>query len=269
MVSLAAMYVRMGLNVFYASNEMSDMKISNRVDANILNVPINSVRDIEREVFMTKIGKMKAKGYGRLFVKDYATGTGHAGLFQKDIRDIQTKQKVKIDVMIVDYVQIVTPMTPAMRAEKSYAKYKAVTEELRAVCVTEDLIGWTALQFNRGGLDNSDPGMGDVGESTGIPATLDGMWAVIRTEELDGIGQLLISEIKSRYGDKSIPKFTVGVNINTQRLYDVHEDEQKKFVTNSPAKRFERDAEEVERRNEKAIASAKGRFTGFKVTNDD
>ena len=269
LVSLAAMYIRMGLNVFYASNEMSDMKISNRVDANILNVPINSVRDIEREVFMTKIGKMKAKGYGRLFVKDYATGTGHAGLFQKDIRDIQTKQKVKIDVMIVDYVQIVTPMTPAMRAEKSYAKYKAVTEELRAVCVTEDLIGWTALQFNRGGLDNSDPGMGDVGESTGIPATLDGMWAVIRTEELDGIGQLLISEIKSRYGDKSIPKFTVGVNINTQRLYDVHEDEQKKFVTNSPAKRFERDAEEVERRNEKAVASAKGRFTGFKVTNDD
>ena len=164
LVSLAAMYVRMGLNVFYASKEMSDMKISNRVDANILNVPINSVRDIQREVFMTKIGKMKAKGYGRLFVKDYATGTGHAGLFQKDIRDIQTKQKVKIDVMIVDYVQIVTPMTPAMRAEKSYAKYKAVTEELRAVCVTEDLIGWTALQFNRGGLDNSDPGMGDVGE---------------------------------------------------------------------------------------------------------
>lgn len=105
--------------------------------------------------------------------------------------------------------------------------------------------------------------------STGIPATLDGMWAVIRTEELDGIGQLLISEIKTRYGDKSIPKFTVGVNINTQRLYDVHENEQKKFVTNSPAKRFERDAEEVERRNEKAVASAKGRFTGFKVTNDD
>ena len=246
---------------------MSDMKISNRVDANNLNVPINEIKGLSREVFLGKIGRLKEKGFGKLFVKDYPTGQGHAGMFMKDIRDIKNKRKVTIDVLIVDYVQICTTMTPGQRGENSYSKYKAVTEEIRAVCVLENLIGWTALQFNRGGMDNSDPGMGDVGESTGIPATLDGMWAVIRTEELDAIGQLLVSEIKSRYGDKSIPKFTVGVNINTQRLYDVHEGEQKKFVTTAPVKRFERSADEVERRNEQAVKKSK--FNGIKVTNDD
>lgn len=236
LVSLAAMYMRMGLNVLYCSNEMSEMKIMNRIDANMLNTNMNEIRELGKDTFMGRIEKMRQKTYGKLFCKAYPTGTATANHFRHAVNEIRIKKRVQIDVLIVDYLQITTTGSQKTN-DNSYQKYKTVAEEIRALCVEQDMVGWSAAQFNRGGLDNTDPSMSEVGESTGIPATVDGMWAVIRTDELDEIGQLLVSELKSRYGDKSKPKFTIGVNINTQKLYDVSDDEQGKFVTTrSPRK---------------------------------
>lgn len=262
--SLAAMYVKMGYNVLYESSEMADMKIGNRVDANMFNIPMNEIKTLPREVFLSKIGRLREKGCGRLFVKEHPTGTAHAGHVRNDIREIRQKKKVKIDVVICDYLQIMTTIGPIGKSDGKYDKYKRVAEELRAVCVLEDVTGWTAAQFNRGGLNNSDPGMEDTGESTGIPATADGMWALVRTDELDEIGQLLVIELKSRYGDKSKPKFNVGVNINTQKLFDVSEGEQRKFVTNRPAPKPAAAPVDVEARSARAV----NKFRNINVTNE-
>lgn len=251
--SMAAMYVKMGYNVYYASSEIADMKIGNRIDANILNVPMNAVRELPRDSFLNRIGKIKEKSHGRLFVKEYPTGTCHAGNIRNDIREIRQKKKVNVDIVITDYLQIMTTIGPAGKADDKYGKFKRVAEELRAVCVMENVVGWTAAQFNRGGLNNTDPGMEDTGESTGIPATLDGMWALVRTDELDEIGQLLVIELKTRYGDKSKPKFCIGVNINTQRLYDIEESEQRQFVTNRPTPRPAAAPANVEERSTRAV----------------
>lgn len=267
LISLACMYMRMGLNVLYCSGEMAEEQILNRADANMLGVPINDVMSLGKDVFLGRIQKMRSKSYGKLFVKEFPTGTGTAARFRHAVHEIRIKKRVQIDVIIVDYLQITTSSN-VKGDVNSYTKYKAVAEEIRALCVEENAIGWTAAQFNRGGLDNSDPGMGDVGESTGIPATVDGMWAVVRSDELDEVGQLLVSTLKSRYGNKSKPKFTIGVNIDTQTLYDVSKSEQRKFVTHSPTKPAQPPAPERKKATEGSSNKTLNRFKGIKVSED-
>ena len=265
--SMAAMYLKMGYNVYYSSSEISDMKIGNRIDANVLNMPMNEVRNIPREAFLQRFGKMRENGFGRLFVKDYPTGTCHAGHIRNDIREIKQKKKVKIDILLTDYLQIMTTIGPPGKSDSKYDKFKKVAEEIRAVCSMEDVVGWTAAQFNRDGLNNTDPGMKDTGESTGIPATADGMWALVRTDELDEIGQLLVIELKTRYGDKSKPKFCVGVNINTQRMYDIEEGEQRRFVTTREVPRPVAPPSNIEERASKAVANV-NKFRNINVSNE-
>ncbi|ASD50407.1 DNA primase/helicase [Acidovorax phage ACP17] len=267
LVSLAAMYMRMGYNVLYCSNEMAEQKIMNRVDANMLGTSMNEIRELGKEAFMGRIEKMRQKTYGRLFCKAWPTGTATANHFRHAVNEIRIKKRVQIDILIVDYLQITTTGNIKL-ADNSYQKYKAVAEEIRALCVEEDMVGWTAAQFNRGGLDNSDPGMGEVGESTGIPATVDGMWALIRTEELDEVGQLLVSELKSRYGDKSKPKFAVGVNINTQKLFDVNDEDRGKFITERKPKANAKPKEAPPKATVQSTNKTIGKFKNLKVTDD-
>lgn len=235
LISMAAMYMRMGLNVFYVSSEQREEEILNRVDANMMNTPVNDIRGLEKESFFNRIESMKAKSYGKLIVKEYPTGTTTAGKIRHDLNEIKIKKKLKIDIVVMDYIQIMTSSNLKVGIN-SYEKFKAVAEELRGLMMEEDCIGWTAAQFNRGGLGNTDPKMSDIGESTAIAATVDGMWALIRTEELDDVGQILVSELKSRYGNKSTPVFNVGINIDTQKLYDAPGTEEK-FKTSNPTKR--------------------------------
>lgn len=224
LVSLACMYMRQGLNVLYISCEMREEEILKRADANNFNVDMKEVPNLNSDDFLGSIERLKQKNYGKLVVKAMPTGTGTAATVRATINEIRLKKGWTPDVVIFDYLQIMSPNVKSASTDSgSYSKYKTVAEELRALMMEFDAIGWTAAQFNRTGLASTDPGMEDIGESTGIPATVDGMWALVRTEELDASGQLSVIELKSRYGDKSIGRFNIGVSLATQRLYDVED----------------------------------------------
>lgn len=257
LVSLAAMYKRLGLNVLYCSNEMSEEEILNRVDANLFNVTIDEVKALDKEDFMGKIDRIKQKSYGKLYVKEYPTGTASAANYRHLINEMRIKKTFIPDVLIVDYLQI-TASSGSKGNDNSYQKYKQVAEELRALCIEFSMVGWTACQLNRVGMGSTDPGMTETGESLGIPATMDGMWGLVRTEELDSVGQIMVIEMKTRYGNKSIPRFPVGINISTQKMYDVDQIDPRKY--NATVK--------TEVKRAPVDNKSKSRFSNFKVTND-
>lgn len=220
LVSLACMYIRQGLNVLYCSNEMSEQEILNRADANLFNKSIEEVKNLSEEEFMSGIDRIKRKSYGKLIVKAFPTGVATANHYRHILDEIKIKKGYTPDVLIVDYLQIMSSARARGDASE-YTVFKLVSEELRAVCVEYDMAGWTAAQFNRKGMTSDSPEMTDIANSIGIAASLDGLWGLSRTDELDSVNQLMVTELKTRYGDKSIRKFTIGVNIKVQRLYDI------------------------------------------------
>lgn len=221
LISLAADYIRSGYNVLYISQEMGEEAITQRVDANLLDTPINALVGLGKDKFMGRIEAIKAKAYGRLKTKEYSPSTASALVFGALIEEYALKHDFVPDVVMVDYIQI-TASYKQPHGAGSYAYYKSVAEELRALAREKNVLMWTVAQFNRGGLDNTNPGLGDTGESTGIPATADGMWSAARTEELDQIGQLAWKQLKSRYANKATKThFMTGVDVERQQLFDV------------------------------------------------
>lgn len=225
LVSLSADYMRDGLNVLYISGEMREELIMNRVDANLLGVAVNDVGKMNREKFTNRVEALKQKSYGRLVVKEFAPGTATAVQIRNTLDELKMKKKFIPDVIVCDYLQIMASYRMRYGQQNSYFYFKAVAEELRALAVETNSILWSACQFNRGGMNASDVGMEDIAESTAIAQTADGMWALIRTEELDEANQLLVKQLKSRYADKAVKlRFVIGVDVNTQTLYDLDDD---------------------------------------------
>lgn len=225
LVSLSADYIRNGLNVLYISGEMREEMILNRLDANILETKVNDIVNLGKDRFVNRIHGLREKSYGRFIVKEFAPGQATALSIKNTLDELKMKKNFIPDVIICDYLQIMGSYRMAYGSQGSYYYYKAVAEELRALAVESNTVLWTAAQFNRGGMSSSDVEMSDIAESTGIAQTADGMWALIRTEELDQLSQLLVKQLKSRYANRAVKmKFCIGVNIDTQTLFDLDDD---------------------------------------------
>lgn len=230
LVSLSCDYMRLSLNVLYFSMEMSEKEIERRIDANMMKTAANDIVTLGKERFMSRVAALKSKSYGRFKVKEFAPGSASALDFQRVLDDLKIKQGFVPDIIMIDYTQITKSSRLSMNAG-SYFYYKAVAEELRALAVNNNAVVWSAAQFNRGNMAATEVDMDGIAESVGIAMTADGMWALMRTEELDGVGQLLVKQLKSRYANKAVRmRFTIGVDIDKQTFFDVNQSEQSNIV---------------------------------------
>jgi replicative DNA helicase len=231
LIDLACWYSRCGLNVLYITLEMREEMILQRVDANMLEISLNKIETLGRDNYLTRMGEIHQKGYGKIKVKELPTGTGTTSRFRHLINELKMKQKFKPDIIIVDYIGIMDSSRLKVGSTNSYFYLKSIAEELRGLAVETDTAIWTAMQLTRAGVQNSDAGITDIGESFGIPATADFILSVARTEELDQVGQLLMKQIKNRYGNKiKHIRFLVGVDLERQFLFDVTQREQDELI---------------------------------------
>lgn len=229
MCHVAASALVEGKNVLYITMEMAEERIAERIDANLLNVPIDQLENMSKDMFTTKVADLARKTTGRLIVKEYPTGAAHAGHFRALLNELKLKKQFMPDVIFVDYLNICASsrMKGMGGAINSYTYVKAIAEELRGLAVEFDLPVFSATQTTRSGYGNTDVGLEDTSESFGLPATADLMFALISTEELEKDGQIMVKQLKNRYNDPTMHKrFVVGIDRAKMRLFDVEETEQ-------------------------------------------
>ena len=229
MCHVAASSLIEGRNVLYITMEMAEERIAERIDANLLNVPIDQLDSMSKDMFTEKVNNLARKTTGRLIVKEYPTGSAHAGHFRALLNELKLKKQFEPDVIFVDYLNICASsrMKAMGGAINSYTYIKAIAEELRGLAVEFDLPIFSATQTTRSGYSNSDVGLEDTSESFGLPATADLMFALISTEELEKDGQMMVKQLKNRYNDPTQHKrFVIGVDRAKMHLYDVEETQQ-------------------------------------------
>lgn len=224
MCHLAAGYAKMGYHVLYITLEMQEEKIALRLDANIFNVPMHDIKRMEKADYISKIDAINQKTFGKIIVKEYPTGSAHAGHFAHTLNELKAKKNFIPDVIVVDYIGICASSRVGLNGVNSYQYLKYVSEELRALAFNYDAVVWTGVQLNRSGFDSEDVDMTDVADSFGIPATADTILALTRTEQLDELSQVLIKQVKNRDDDKNRrPRFVLGVDQGKQQYYDVEQ----------------------------------------------
>ncbi len=225
----AATSLKQGLNTLYITLEMAEEKIAERIDCNLMDISLDELYKIRKEDFTSKINALQSKTHGKLIVKEYPTGGAHVGHFKALLDELKMKKNFIPDIVFVDYMNICASQKYSGGANwNSYFAIKAISEELRGMAVEYNVPVWTCTQVNRGGLNNSDIEMSDISESTGPAMTGDFLFAIIRSEELDEIGQLMIKQLKSRYGDPNYYKrFVIGIDTNKFKLYNVENEFQK------------------------------------------
>jgi hypothetical protein len=208
---------------------MSEEKIAERIDANMMNVNIGELKDLSRSMFDNRIEKIRNKTEGKLIIKEYPTASAHVGHFKALLNELMLKRNFAPDIVFVDYLNICASSRFKPGAGvNSYTYVKAIAEELRGFAVEFDLPVVSATQTTRGGYANSDVELTDTSESFGLPATADLMFALISTEELEKMGQLMVKQLKNRYNDPGLNKrFMVGIDRGKMRLYDLEESAQK------------------------------------------
>ena len=229
MCHVAASALVEGSNVLYITMEMAEERIAERIDANLLNVPIDQLENMSKDMFTTKVQDLARKTTGKLIVKEYPTGSAHSGHFRSLLNELKLKKQFEPDIIFVDYLNICASsrMKGMGGAINSYTYIKAIAEELRGLAVEFNLPIFSATQTTRSGFSNSDVGLEDTSESFGLPATADLMFAIISTEELEQMNQLMIKQLKNRYNDPTQHKrFVIGVDRSKMRLFDVDIDEQ-------------------------------------------
>lgn len=223
MCHFAAANLMMGKNVLYITMEMAEERIAERIDANLLELTMDSLKMVEQRVFKSRIDKVRGKTEGKLIVKEYPTASAHAGHFRALIEELKMKRSFIPDIIYIDYLNICSSQRMKMGGSvNSYTYIKAIAEELRGLAGEYKVPLVSATQTTRGGFANSDPGLEDTSESFGLPATADLMLALIATEELDQMNQIMVKQLKNRYSDPNFYKrFVVGVDRKQMRLYDV------------------------------------------------
>ena len=229
MCHVAASSLVAGNNVLYITMEMAEERIAERIDANLLNIPIDQLANQSKDMFTEKVKNLARKTTGRLVVKEYPTGSAHAGHFRALLNELKLKKQFVPDVIFIDYLNICASsrMKGMGGAINSYTYVKAIAEELRGLAVEFDVPVFSATQTTRSGYGNSDVGLEDTSESFGLPATADLMFALISTEELEKDAQMMVKQLKNRYNDPTQHKrFVVGVDRSKMRLYDVEENQQ-------------------------------------------
>ena len=232
MCHVASSVLLQGRNVLYITMEMAEEKIAERIDANLLNVPIQDLTDLPKKTFETKVNKLAAKTQGTLIIKEYPTAGAHSGHFKALLNELALKKSFKPDIIFIDYLNIcASSRYKSGMSVNSYSYIKAIAEELRGLAVEANVPIVSATQTTRSGYGSSDVELTDTSESFGLPATADLMFALISTEELEQLGQLMVKQLKNRYNDPTIYKrFIVGIDRAKMRLYDCEQTAQKDIL---------------------------------------
>ena len=229
MCHVAASSLVQGQNVLYITMEMAEERIAERIDANLLDVPIDQLDKISKDRFSLMVNNIAKKTTGKLIIKEYPTGSAHSGHFRALLNELKLKRQFEPDLIFIDYLNICSSsrMKAMGGSINSYTYIKAIAEELRGLAVEYNLPIFSATQTTRSGYSNSDVGLEDTSESFGLPATADLMFALISTEELEQQGQFMVKQLKNRYNDPTQHKrFVIGVDRSKMRLYDVEETQQ-------------------------------------------
>ena len=246
-----------GKNVLYITLEMAEEKIAERIDANLLNVPIQEITELPKLMFEDKVTKLANRTQGSLIIKEYPTASAHAGHFRSLLNELALKKSFRPDIIFVDYLNIcASERYRAGSNVNSYTVVKAIAEELRGLACEANVPIVSATQTTRSGYGSSDVELTDTSESFGLPATADLMFALISTEDLEGLGQIMVKQLKNRYNDPTISKrFVVGIDRAKMRLYDCEQSAQDDIIDSG--KEEEYNYEE---------AKPKKSFEGFKFS---
>jgi len=217
-----------GKNVLYITLEMAEEKIAERIDANLLNVNIQEITDLPKPIFESKVTSLAKKTQGSLIIKEYPTASAHSGHFKALLNELALKKSFKPDIIFIDYLNIcASSRYKAGSNVNSYSYIKAIAEELRGLAVEANVPIFSATQTTRSGFASSDVDLTDTSESFGLPATADLMFALISTEELEGLGQIMVKQLKNRYNDPTYNRrFVIGVDRAKMRLYDCEQSAQ-------------------------------------------
>ena len=217
-----------GKNVLYITLEMAEEKIAERIDANLLNVNIQEIVDLPKPIFEGKVTNLAKKTQGSLIIKEYPTASAHSGHFKALLNELALKKSFKPDIIFIDYLNIcASSRYRAGSNVNSYSYIKAIAEELRGLAVEANVPIFSATQTTRSGFASSDVDLTDTSESFGLPATADLMFALITTEELEGLGQIMVKQLKNRYNDPTYNRrFVIGVDRTKMRLYDCEQQAQ-------------------------------------------
>ena len=238
MCHCAAANLMEGLNVLYITMEMAEERIAERIDANLLDVTLDDLRLLTRDVYTSRIGRVKTKTKGKLIVKEYPTASAHSGHFRHLINELKLKKNFVPDVIYIDYLNICASSRMKPGSVNSYTYIKSIAEELRGLAVEVGVPVFSATQTTRSGYSNSDVGLEDTSESFGLPATADFMIALISSEELEELGQIMVKQLKNRWGDIGNPKrFVVGIDRSRMRLFDAEESAQENLMNEDAGKK--------------------------------
>jgi replicative DNA helicase len=256
MCHVASSALLRGKNVLYITLEMAEERIAERIDANLLNVPIQQLTELPRQMFENKVTNLSKKTQGTLIIKEYPTASAHCGHFKALLNELSLKKSFKPDIIFVDYLNIcASSRYKSNLSVNSYSYIKAIAEELRGLAVEFNVPIVSATQTTRSGYGSSDVELTDTSESFGLPATADLMFALISTEELEQLGQIMVKQLKNRYNDPTIYKrFIVGIDRAKMRIYDCEQTAQKDIL----------DSGQEDEYNDHEDKKPKKSFEGFK-----
>ena len=225
-----------GKNVLYVTLEMAEEKIAERIDANLMNVPLDQIENLSYKQYSGKIETIAKRSVGKLIIKEYPTGSAHTGHFRALLEELKLKRDFTPDIIFVDYLNICSSarMRGLGGSINTYSLIKSIAEEVRGLAIEFNLPIVTATQSNREGFANSDVDLNNTSESFGVPATADMMFALISTEELENLGQVMVKQLKNRYSDPTQNKrFVIGVDKSRMRFYDVEDTAQDLIGSNA------------------------------------
>ena len=235
MCHYASSVLLQGKNVLYVTCEMAEEKIAERIDANLLNTNIREVAELPKTVFERKVNKLREKTQGKLIIKEYPTASAHVGHFRSLLSELKLKKNFIPDIIFIDYLNICASSRYRTAVNvNSYNYVKAIAEELRGLAVEFDVPIFSATQTTRSGFTSTDPDLTDTSESFGLPATADLMIALISSDELEELGQIMVKQLKNRYNDPTYNKrFVVGIDRPKMRLYDCEQEAQDDILDTS------------------------------------
>ena len=241
MCHVASSVLLQGRNVLYITLEMAEERIAERIDANLLNVPIQDIGELPKSMFESKVNNLAKKTQGTLIIKEYPTASAHAGHFKSLLNELALKKSFRPDIIFIDYLNICSSSRFRGGSNvNSYTLVKSIAEELRGLAVEFSVPIVSATQTTRSGYGSSDVELTDTSESFGLPATADLMFALISTEELEELGQILVKQLKNRYNDPTIHKrFVVGIDRAKMRLYDCEQKAQEDILDNGKEEEYD------------------------------
>ena len=250
MCHFAAANLSAGRNVLYITMEMAEERIAERIDANLLNTTLEELSTLPRDTYHKRLERLKEKTLGKLIIKEYPTASAGSANFRHLLNELRLKKKFKPDIIYIDYLNICASSRIRMGSNvNTYTYVKAIAEELRGLAIEFNVPIVSATQTTRSGYTNTDVGLEDTSESFGLPATVDLMIAMISSEELEQLNQLMIKQLKNRYADPTyIRRFVVGVDRSKMRLYNVEQSAQDDIIDDAPAfdkatdKKFSKDS---------------------------